>query len=380
MVETLVANGEFEQKLPREVEQKFIPIFPEHFAEFRAEAYPIEQLYLSHPDEPFSLRLREICTDDGVHYTAALKDRGEVTPDGIDRLEVETEINAETYGYYKTGDLPFLRKLRAEPIHNIAVDFYEDGQIQIESESPLSWRAFTDRYGAEVAEVTGSRVFDNEWRAHFAYRRTHGGAEALKPTRELDIEAMCHEIIAAHYKSPHTIVQIAGRSGSGKSTYVKQVKSNLEATGISCDVISTDDYHRGASWLREYNGGQEWTAWDDAIVYDTAALAQDINALMDGQPVAHRTIDFSIAEPTYDGLRRPTSVLLVEGIYTHSPDLAGLYDLSYEVSTPLATCIGRRLLRDLKERPQFADPAASLRYMLEQAEPAWRAQAAHSGV
>lgn len=376
MVETLKADKEFEQNVPREIEQKFIPVFPEQVAAFRAEAYPIEQLYLSHPSEPFSLRLRELCSDEGVRYSAALKDRGEITPEGIDRLEVETEISPETYAFYKADNLPLLRKLRAEPMNDLAIDFFEDGDVQIESESPLSWQAFVDRTGVQAADVTDNRVFDNEWRAHFAYRRTHGGAEALQPAGELDIEAMCQEILAAHYKSPRTIIQIAGRSGSGKSTYVNQIRDRLESAGISCDVISTDDYHRGASWLREYNGGEEWTAWDDAIVYDTAALAQDINALLDGQPVAHRRIDFSIAEPIYEGMRSPASVLLVEGIYTRSPDLADLYTLSYEVPTPLATCIGRRLLRDLKERPQFADPAASLRYMLEQAEPAYRRQTA----
>lgn len=35
---------------------------------------------------------------------------------------------------------------------------------------------------------------------------------------------------------------------------------------------------------------------------------------------------------------------------------------------------GGRLLRDLRERPQFADPAASLGYMLSEAEPAYRDQ------
>lgn len=376
MVETLIANEEFEQKMPREVEQTFVPIFPDRLSGFRTEAYPIEQPYLSHPAEPFSLRLREACIDGNLRYTAALKDRGILTSVGIDRLEVETEINPETYAYYKADELPILRKLRAEPMNNIAIDFFEDDQIQIESESPLSWRAFADRTGVEVADVTDNRVFDNEWRAHFAYRRAHGGREAFMPQAAFDIDAICRDIITAYHKSPRTIAQIAGRSGSGKSTYVNQIKAQLEVAGISCDVISTDDYHRGASWLREYNGGEEWTAWDDPIVYDTAALANDIRTLIDGQPVTRRKIDFSIAEPAYDGLRQPASVLLVEGIYTRSPDLANLYDLSYEVPTPLATCIGRRLLRDFKERPQFSDPAASLRYMLEQAEPAYRRQAA----
>jgi hypothetical protein len=48
------------------------------------------------------------------------------------------------------------------------------------------------------------------------------------------------------------------------------------------------------------------------------------------------------------------------------------------MATGLATCIGRRLLRDLRERPEFADPEISLRYMLSEAEPAYRAQRART--
>lgn len=57
-----------------------------------------------------------------------------------------------------------------------------------------------------------------------------------------------------------------------------------------------------------------------------------------------------------------------------APEITKVDDLLFEVDTPLATCIGRRLLRDMRERPQFADPVASLQYMHEEAEPAYRAQ------
>lgn len=376
MIETLVASGEFEQPSHREVEQKFLPIFPEQLSPYRESAYPIEQIYLSHPDEDFNLRLRETFIGGELRYTATIKDRGTLTEDGLDRLEVETTISPEAYAFYKSSGAPLLRKLRANPHKNIAIDFFEDGHIHVESENPLSWRAFSEHYGitGNFVDMTGDRMLDNEWRAHFAYRRDNHGKEALTPKPDLDVEAASQTILEHYYKSPFTLVEVSGRSGSGKSTRVKQIKERLEAIGVKCDIVSTDDYHRGASWLQQHNGGEPWTHWDDAIVYDTAALAQDIESLRNGQAVPRRWIDFSVAEPAYDGMREPAPILIVEGIYTKSPDLASLYQLRFDVPTGTATSIGRRLLRDIKERPQFADPEASLRYMLEEAEIAWRKQ------
>ena len=79
-------------------------------------------------------------------------------------------------------------------------------------------------------------------------------------------------------------------------------------------------------------------------------------------------------EPVYEGIIAPSNVVIIEGIYALSPDITKQDELRYEMTTPLATCIGRRLLRDMRERPEFADPVKSLGYMLREAEPAYRRQ------
>lgn len=375
-VETNVSSAEFERKIPREVERTYLPLFPEEMERFRMDAEPIEQFYLSHPDEPFGLRMREHVRNGHTEYTATIKDRGATTDGGLDRLEIETVIDADTYNYYKSSETPIVRKLRASPFNNVIVDFFEDGRVHAEAENPLSWLAFCDRFSLHdrFVDVTGDKTADSEWRSHLRYRRDHSGIEALKPSEPLDVQEIANNIMHCYRWQPHTIVQISGRSGSGKSTIVQELQSELLSRNIASDAISTDDYHRGATWLRDHNGGADWTEWDDPIVYDTTAMRKDIEILISGTAVPKRGIDFTTAEPVYDGNRAPTPVLIAEGIYTRSADLAGLYDLDYAVPTPMATCIGRRLLRDLKERPQFADPEASLHYMITQAEPTWRAQ------
>lgn len=375
MSEMVLSKKEFEQNVSYETERTYLPVFPDQLTELRETARPIEQFYLSHPAEPFSLRIREVLSDDGsLAYVAGLKSRGELTEKGLKRIEVEVEVSPEVFRYYKSDETPTLRKLRATFRDNVVVDFYEDGHIQCESEDLPTWNSFMQLYGDSFLDITGDRHADNEWRAHLAYRREHSGKEALTHSPELDIDQMANTIFLASRHTTPVIVRVTGRSGSGKSTIVRDVQEKLRMYGLASDVISTDDYHRGATWLTQYNNGETWTAWDHPIVYDTATMSDAIQQLIHGKAIARREIDFSIVEPVYRGEISPSPVLIIEGIYAGSDDFSRFETLDYAIPTPLATCIGRRLLRDMVERPQFADPAESLRYMLEQAEPMWRLQ------
>ncbi len=373
-VEQLTCDKEFESKLSREVEKKFLPIFPERLDVFRTDSYPIEQFYLSHPAEPFSLRLRESFVDGKLNYEVTLKDSGVLTEAGVDRMEVTATISSELYAYYRSAELPIIRKLRTEPRPGVIIDFYEDGAVQVESENEPEWRLFAAEHNDAFVEITGDRSSTNEWQAHLGFRRANEGHEALTPQADLDPTTIVRDIEYALTTQMPTVVHIGGRSGSGKSTIVRKIRELLEQRGISSNTMSTDDYHRGTRWLTEYNGGEVWTHWDDAIVYDTKAMAIDLANLQSGQSIYKREIDWTIAEPHLTGVISPAQVIIIEGIYARSPDISTPNDLLYEMPTPLATCVGRRLLRDLRERPQFADPAQSLAYMLSEAEPAYRTQ------
>lgn len=377
-VEQLIHTKEFESVLPVEVERKFLPVFPEQLEPYRAMSQPIEQFYLSHPCEPFSLRMREALVDGELRYEATLKDAGQIGPNGIERMEVTAPIAAELYSMYRTPDLPIIRKLRAEPRPGITIDFYEDGSVLVESENELEWQQFIGDFGDSFVEITGDRSSNNEWRAHLGFRRANQGREALAPADDLNPSDIVRDIQKQRTDGRPTTVHIAGRSGSGKSTIVREVRAQLDSLGISSAVMSTDDYHRGDTWLVGYNGGEPWTHWDEAIVYDTKAMAADLANLRSGQRIYRREIDWTTVEPHFPGVIEPADVIIIEGIYARSPDITSEDDLVYEMTTALATCIGRRLLRDLKERPEFADPVKSLGYMLSEAEPAYRSQASPS--
>ncbi len=375
MGEKIPDAKDFEQ-IPHEIEQKFLPISIQALDAFRKIAVPIEQIYLSYPSEEYSLRIRETLKNGEPKYKATLKSAGVMTDIGIDRIEIEADVDANTYKFYRALGRPAVRKLRAEPVESVIIDFFDDGYVHAESEDPKAWARFLDKYRLHFnfANITGSPVADNEWRAYDGYRRAHGSELSL-PESDLTAEMILGDIAEHQKLATTTVVRISGRSGSGKSTLVREVKQQLEQMGISPITLSTDDYHRGKALLTYLNKGEKWVNWDSPTVYDLAALRLDIARLRDGGPIHARRFDFTSEEPEISGVIESAPVILLEGIYAGSHQLHDVSDLAYEVPTPLATCIGRRIMRDLVERPQFADAGENLRYSLQYAEPEWINQA-----
>lgn len=361
----------FELNQYNETERKFLPVDARQLAAFRESSLPIEQYYLSFPNEPFSLRMREFVTGGELAYEATIKDRGELSTGGLSRLEVTAPITAELYGFYKTKQTPMVRKLRAEPMPGVTIDYYEDGSVQVESEDEQQWSRFTELHSDAFIEITGDPAGDNERRA---YEAAGYDTESAGRPEDTGIDAVVWQAISEINLKSTPIVHIGGRSGSGKSTVVGELTTQLEALGFTSALLSTDDYHRGASWLARHNGGEPWQCWDDRIVYDITAVAHDLDRLRRGEAVPRRAIDWVAVEPMYDDVVVPADVIIVEGIYALDREIASKSAIVHELKTPLATCVGRRLLRDLTERPEFADPVKNLSYMLTEAEPAYRRQ------
>lgn len=369
----IMSSEKVEQLKYHEIERKYRPLYPEALVQFREQAKPVEQIYLSNPQEPFSLRLREEVTDDNsFNYTATLKDRGSLSESGLNRLEIETEISPDLYDYYKSIDPPCLKKLRSKPYDNVVIDYYENGDIQVEAENPNSWQQFCNKLRSQFVETTQYPYSSNEIRAYNNLPIDIKNEQ----NSELHPEDIVFSALSKLNQSNNAFIQIGGRSGSGKSTIARQVQQKLLELGVSSEIMSTDDYNRGSSWLKSYNNNQDWSEWDHPIVYDTETMARDLEKLHSGEIISKRVFNFETQEPSYVDTIKPTSVIIIEGIYALSPDISNFDSLKFDISTPLATCVGRRIIRDIKERPTFSDPAASLKYILTQAEPMYRNQLA----
>ena len=378
-VEQARNNPEFQKR--REREQKMMAVSPDLLDVFKADSVPIEQVYLSHPDEEFSLRVRAKYSPEGTTYMATLKDGGEIVDGVLDRLEVEEEISQEAYEYYANNGLyPHVRKLRSEPLPGLSIDFIEgmDTPVVEFEGSDLETSSFATLLKTGLVDMTDSTELHNEVIAH----RLHQG-EVLKPSAET-LESlsmrMFKDMVATYtlgYKQ--VVVGVSGMSGSGKTTVVHDLeKALIETFGEEFRplVLSSDDYHRGKKWL-ESEYGAPWTNWDDPRVYNTAELADDLKKLSEGEPVMRKHFDFGTEEVVYDEIIDPRPFVIVEGLFAGSPDLQPVRHLHYEVPTGIATSVGRdvrRLILENRANGSIGSPEARLKYQLETALPTYLEQ------
>jgi len=379
------ANHSPEFVASREREEKFIAV-DQGQTEFlfRHSARPIEQIYLSSPDDEFSLRVRCTYKPEGNEYTATLKDRGEVIEGARDRLEVSTPINAETYELYAANpELARVHKLRAELQDGLTVDFIDGLEVplfEIEHNDPAERtrmiEGLTGAMNGPLVEKTGDTAFDNE---EIAYRLS--GIERKKTPESLDAFTgrVLKEMIA-HYVAGSTqvVVGLTGMSGSGKTTVTRRIQeriTELYGEAFTPLVISTDDYHFGKTALEEAYGAP-YTEWDDAKTYNTEALAFDLAGLAEGVPLIKRHFDFETEEPVLDEELPLSPFIIVEGLYASSKDLEKVRDLHFELPTSIATSIGRdvrRLIIENRKNRVFPTAASRLRYQIEIAAPLYLA-------
>lgn len=360
-----------------EIEQKFVALDSTIFDQYRPAAAAITQLYLSHPDDEYSLRLRQAIAADGeTTYVATLKDRGVITPEGLVRMEVETPISAAAFHHYSQGDYPRLHKERAELCEGVTIDWIDGSDapiIEVEN-ARLNESAsqFLSLFSDDLLERTGHSDVDNESLAW----AIHGGAPERPP--EISVDQIIEDILA--YRSvgaQQLVIGIGGRSGSGKSTLARQLQTAITThpeLGDQAGLVSTDDYHVGKNHL-ETTYGAPWTNWEDARVYDTATLAHDIAKWREGQPITQRWFDFATEEPAFGEPLPDSNVLIIEGIHAGSHNLAGQRQMFYEVPTPLSISLGRdlkRLLATNRQQAAMKSPEERLRYILEIGEPTYQ--------
>lgn len=377
-VEILTSNPEFEQNVGLETEKQYIPHNSALFEKLRPYADRITQPYLSSPHEPYSLRLRKRESLNGdITYTATLKDRGRIVPNGLLRTETQTPISPETFEYYSAGNhISLLTKLRADICPGVSIDWVEgktDPIIEIENIGSHPEAAeFLRQMQSHLVEHTGELDVDSE---SLAYELSGISPEAV-PT--LSVEEIIREIKAyqsAGYRQ--LVVGIGGRSGSGKSTLARELAKTLYLKEHTPSLrLSTDDYHVGKHYL-EATHGAPWTNWDSPEVYDTKALQRDIQLLRSRKSVPKRYFDFASQEPSIEGTITcpPGTVIIVEGIFAGSKDLQSTRNMFYEVPTPLATSLGRditRLIKSGRAHEGMRLPEERLRYMVEVGEPAYR--------
>ena len=376
--EKLISKNEFEQNTYREIERKFIPKDAELFEQWRPLAVDITQLYLSNPEDEYSLRLRHTKDQQGNEtYTPTTKDRGVVSERGLERMEVETSISQESFTkYFLAEKYPRLSKHRATVCEGVTIDWIDGSDtpiIEVENcELFDDASSFLSNFESDLIERTGELDVDNENLAH-QFNKLSGERESTISTEEILNDILAYRSMGVR----QLVIGIGGRSGSGKSTLSKQLAELIQQhpqLNEPSSLFSTDDYHVGRSYL-ESTYGAPWTNWEDARVYDTEAAASDIQKLMSGESIQRRRFDFEQEEVVFESVIEPANIIIVEGIHAASKHLAGVRTMFYEVKTPVSTALGRdltRLMTTNRPSDSIANPESRLKYIIEIGEPTYQ--------
>lgn len=167
------------------------------------------------------------------------------------------------------------------------------------------------------------------------------------------------------------IVAITGPSASGKTWLAERLRRALQLhSDAPVFILPQDAYYRDNPDL-DFDA-RAAINYDHPEAFDLDEMRKQLLALKSGQAQNVPAYDYAIhrRKPTQQSLT-PPAFLLVEGILLlHDERLSSLWDLSLFLDTPLATCLERRLRRDVDERGRSSESV--LRQFKENVEPMYR--------
>jgi uridine kinase len=144
------------------------------------------------------------------------------------------------------------------------------------------------------------------------------------------------------------VIGITGGSGSGKTSFIRQLKSRFQEGDIC--VISQDDYYRPRH--EQATDGQGIHNFDLPKSIDKKAFVKDLKHLLEGQIVTREEYTFNNAEAMPRTLAfHPAPIIIVEGIFVlHFKKVRKLLNLKLFLHAKENLKVIRRIRRDQIER------------------------------
>lgn len=143
-------------------------------------------------------------------------------------------------------------------------------------------------------------------------------------------------------------IGIAGGTGSGKTTVLKNLISQLGPDQVVC--LSHDDYYLKQDHLTMAE--REKVNYDHPSAIETKLLVKHLEQLKAGKTIKRPVYDFALCTRTSETvLTQPKPVVIVEGILTFQYEpLREFFDLKIFVDTDADIRLGRKIIRDIQER------------------------------
>lgn len=161
--------------------------------------------------------------------------------------------------------------------------------------------------------------------------------------------------VAHHHPPPNLlpfmkpfIIGITGGSGSGKTSFIKELASQFSGEQIC--IISQDDYYRPRE--SQEKDDQGFYNFDLPKAIDKRAFLRDLEKIMGGECVTRPAYVFNNETPLPPAITYvPAPVIIVEGLFVmHFKKIKKLLDLKIFVSAKDNIKVIRRIRRDQVER------------------------------
>ena len=143
------------------------------------------------------------------------------------------------------------------------------------------------------------------------------------------------------------VIGIAGGTGSGKTTLMKNIVSRFEG---DVTVLSHDNYYKRHDELTYEQRSQ--LNYDEPAALETELMAAHLEALRRGEAIDCPVYDFTVHNRSDETVRiLPRKVIIVEGIliFENEP-LRNLMDIRIFVDTDADVRLCRRIHRDVNKR------------------------------
>lgn len=145
-----------------------------------------------------------------------------------------------------------------------------------------------------------------------------------------------------------TVIGVAGGTGSGKSTLVKQLQEAFKGDDVA--TLCHDYYYKAHPELT-YDERTKLN-YDHPAAFDTGMLVEHIRTLKNNVPIEHPVYSFVEHNRTDERVSvKPSKVIIVDGILIfENKELRELMDIKVFVDTDADIRLARRILRDVCER------------------------------
>ena len=152
------------------------------------------------------------------------------------------------------------------------------------------------------------------------------------------------------------VLGIAGGTGSGKTTLMKNIMARL---GSDLTVLSHDNYYKRRDDLSYEE--RCLVNYDEPDAFDTDLMVRHLEQLRRGEPVDCPEYDFSLHNRSHRTTRLvPRRVIIVEGILIfENKALRDLMDIRIFVDTDADVRLCRRIRRDVNERGRTLESVLS---------------------